>query len=662
MYKLLLISALSSQSHSHVSFGSNEDDILQTFGQNEDDILPSSQEHTSLDETRLCGYVSSREECLPCSQIGVTYSSVVIKTVDTIRNVEECRSLCQLDYRCKYFSLDTRRGLCRLKSSINQSIQAPDSIISGPRYCDDEEINEISHDTIDLTKDVVRTAAPTFSAANFGRRGSGDPAISGRRGSRELDLGLNGSYPVVLVEHGTQGYSTLLAGVPATFGLNVTKGIKVRGKVVFAQPMDLCNNPKNMRMELVGLRMKLSNDLKLIGIVKRGMCTFSTKAENALADGFDGIIILDNLENTSVKFILGNNKEKLKNFPVVFMRKTEADILEKLVLKNGAADTIITIQDSTSVNWYNLNSTTSTTTTTSSSTTTAVNTTTRSSTIPILTKGSDGFVVGMYRPYITKKYYTQTTQAPPTPTTTPTSRGKSSMPRLSIKVDMAGGNSNSIIHLTPLTVGSLIGALVLALFLIIAVLTLVVGKIRKSSRLRENHNRCKAALSEMSGRLGADNIGFEESGLSLQDQALPKSVKYLFECPVCLDFAWPPRKIFQCREGHIICELCYGNQQLQTCPICRIPIRGPGQVSRNRQLEELAAALKAAEHPSFNPADPQTDTSDANIPSAPPQAYNTSVIFHGNSGDSGNQVEPYEEIESLNEAGPLTVILPPEWA
>ena len=31
-----------------------------------------------------------------------------------------------------------------------------------------------------------------------------------------------------------------------------------------------------------------------------------------------------------------------------------------------------------------------------------------------------------------------------------------------------------------------------------------------------------------------------------------------------------------------MCEVCYSNTDLQNCPICRIPIREQGQVSRNR--------------------------------------------------------------------------------
>ncbi len=46
---------------------------------------------------------------------------------------------------------------------------------------------------------------------------------------------------------------------------------------------------------------------------------------------------------------------------------------------------------------------------------------------------------------------------------------------------------------------------------------------------------------------GRENEGYEGGPGAEQgaEQFLPKSAKYLLECPVCLDLAWPPKKIFQ---------------------------------------------------------------------------------------------------------------------
>ena len=36
----------------------------------------------------------------------------------------------------------------------------------------------------------------------------------------------------------------------------------------------------------------------------------------------------------------------------------------------------------------------------------------------------------------------------------------------------------------------------------------------------------------------------------------------LLECPVCMEEMKPPKKIFQCSNGHVICELCKNNPEV----------------------------------------------------------------------------------------------------
>ena len=57
------------------------------------------------------------------------------------------------------------------------------------------------------------------------------------------------------------------------------------------------------------------------------------------------------------------------------------------------------------------------------------------------------------------------------------------------------------------------------------------------------------------------------------------------ECPICLDTADKP-PIFQCPEGHLICESC--SQHLDACPQCGHALMN----SRNRTAEELASKLQ----------------------------------------------------------------------
>jgi len=40
------------------------------------------------------------------------------------------------------------------------------------------------------------------------------------------------------------------------------------------------------------------------------------------------------------------------------------------------------------------------------------------------------------------------------------------------------------------------------------------------------------------------------------------------ECPVCMENLLPPRRIFQCGNGHLICEICQPKMKEQKCPSC----------------------------------------------------------------------------------------------
>jgi len=63
-------------------------------------------------------------------------------------------------------------------------------------------------------------------------------------------------------------------------------------------------------------------------------------------------------------------------------------------------------------------------------------------------------------------------------------------------------------------------------------------------------------------------------------------VRELLECPVCLEEMRPPKKIFQCSNGHVICELCKNNPEVRSCPTCRLTFRG--HIVRNIVAEKLA--------------------------------------------------------------------------
>jgi len=62
------------------------------------------------------------------------------------------------------------------------------------------------------------------------------------------------------------------------------------------------------------------------------------------------------------------------------------------------------------------------------------------------------------------------------------------------------------------------------------------------------------------------------------------------ECPVCWEEMTPPKKIFQCRQGHAVCETCFENPQVKKCPTCRGHFIG-----RATTLEKIAMTLLCKE-------------------------------------------------------------------
>jgi E3 ubiquitin-protein ligase SIAH1 len=69
---------------------------------------------------------------------------------------------------------------------------------------------------------------------------------------------------------------------------------------------------------------------------------------------------------------------------------------------------------------------------------------------------------------------------------------------------------------------------------------------------------------------------------SLEKEFGTINLKEHLECPVCLELPKSP-PIYQCPNGHIICNLCH--TKLQSCPQCREPL---GKY-RCRIAEELMA-------------------------------------------------------------------------
>eukprot|EP00092_Neocalanus_flemingeri_P098701 GFUD01125865.1.p1 GENE.GFUD01125865.1~~GFUD01125865.1.p1 ORF type:complete len:103 (+),score=24.42 GFUD01125865.1:3-311(+) len=56
-----------------------------------------------------------------------------------------------------------------------------------------------------------------------------------------------------------------------------------------------------------------------------------------------------------------------------------------------------------------------------------------------------------------------------------------------------------------------------------------------------------------------------------------------FKCPICVEPMSPPVRIWQCAEGHILCENCKNHPDVRNCPACRGAFAG-----RNLAMERMA--------------------------------------------------------------------------
>eukprot|EP00092_Neocalanus_flemingeri_P008680 GFUD01009350.1.p1 GENE.GFUD01009350.1~~GFUD01009350.1.p1 ORF type:complete len:293 (+),score=86.16 GFUD01009350.1:53-880(+) len=72
------------------------------------------------------------------------------------------------------------------------------------------------------------------------------------------------------------------------------------------------------------------------------------------------------------------------------------------------------------------------------------------------------------------------------------------------------------------------------------------------------------------------------------DEEIVEKTRSELECPVCLEEMKPPRRIWQCSDGHPLCENCRKKPEMNTCPTCRKYL-----VGRSTIAEKLARALYA---------------------------------------------------------------------
>merc|ERR1712172_159417 len=87
-----------------------------------------------------------------------------------------------------------------------------------------------------------------------------------------------------------------------------------------------------------------------------------------------------------------------------------------------------------------------------------------------------------------------------------------------------------------------------------------------SQLLEENESQEVLMLAKHDGEERAAKKAEE---LKTERNVSAPSLPQIPECPVCLEEMAPPTRIFQCRNGHLICETCKRGLSPCICPKCR---------------------------------------------------------------------------------------------
>lgn len=123
---------------------------------------------------------------------------------------------------------------------------------------------------------------------------------------------------------------------------------------------------------------------------------------------------------------------------------------------------------------------------------------------------------------------------------------------------------------------------------------------RRAERMRhENKIRMVVVLQEnavledkLVAKLQEEDQAMKASKHIIKERAAP-------ECPVCLEEMTPPQRIFQCRNGHLLCGACRLGLPSSVCPKCRSEITG-----RAHDTEQFLLSAPKVE-PAQNPDKPK---------------------------------------------------------
>lgn len=105
-------------------------------------------------------------------------------------------------------------------------------------------------------------------------------------------------------------------------------------------------------------------------------------------------------------------------------------------------------------------------------------------------------------------------------------------------------------------------------------------------KLKETNLKKLAKESERK-KLGKEIEKLEQSRAQYRNSTIIDSIKD-YECPICFEIPLPPRKVYQCTNGHVYCGECKEKPGMSVCPQCRVPLNQKSAI-RNIVYEEMLA-------------------------------------------------------------------------
>jgi len=115
------------------------------------------------------------------------------------------------------------------------------------------------------------------------------------------------------------------------------------------------------------------------------------------------------------------------------------------------------------------------------------------------------------------------------------------------------------------------------------------ANLREINQLRVTKERVKTNsmedIEELKRRIHMDSGGSSVTrSRSLKENGLNESSEY--ECPICYELPFSPKKVYQCGNGHVYCSDCKEKPGMKHCPQCRIPLDQKSAI-RNIVYEDM---------------------------------------------------------------------------